>query len=410
MGKRKNRNNRRNNKKNKHYKPFVSICTPTFNRRPFIPAAIKCYLHQDYPRDKLEWIIIDDGTDPIEDLVKDVPGVKYFKYDKKMVLGKKRNLMHEKSSGEIIVYMDDDDYYPPCRVSHAVETLRRDRHALCAGSSEIYIWFKHIQQMVQFGPYGPNHATAGTFAFKRELLDQTSYDETAALAEEKAFLKNYTIPFVQLDPMKSILVFSHEHNTFDKRELLKNRNEKFVKDSEKTVEDFVKEDDLRKFFMEEISELLVDYEPGEPKNKPEVLRQTAAIKARRAKMEEEMKKKALENAKIMVNNQDGTRRELKNGEIIELLQKNQAEINRLNQYIKDNEVSVTINQSDGTSVTLKNRQVLQVVQNQQQRISELELQLSVLTAKLESTTGTTETQEGDNEQNVIIEQEQTVTE
>ena len=32
--------------------------------------------------------------------------------------------------------------------------------------------------------------------------------EGAAIAEERAFLKGYTIPFVQLDPLKSILVFS----------------------------------------------------------------------------------------------------------------------------------------------------------------------------------------------------------
>ena len=55
--------------KNKKYKlPFVSICTPTYNRRPFIPYTIKCFNHQDYPMDKIEWIIIDDGTDKIEDL------------------------------------------------------------------------------------------------------------------------------------------------------------------------------------------------------------------------------------------------------------------------------------------------------------------------------------------------------
>ena len=57
--------------------PFVSICTPTFNRRPFIPFMIKCFEHQTYPKDRIEWIIIDDGTDPIEDLVKDIPQVKY---------------------------------------------------------------------------------------------------------------------------------------------------------------------------------------------------------------------------------------------------------------------------------------------------------------------------------------------
>ena len=58
--------------------PFVSICTPTFNRRPFIPALINCVKNQNYPLNRIEWIIIDDGTDPIEDLVKDIKEVKYF--------------------------------------------------------------------------------------------------------------------------------------------------------------------------------------------------------------------------------------------------------------------------------------------------------------------------------------------
>ena len=80
---------------------------------------------------------------------------------------------------------------------------------MCASSSEIYVYFKHISKMYQFGPYGPNHAAAGTFAFRTELLKSTSYEDHAALAEEKKFLKDYTVPFVQLDPFKTILVFSH---------------------------------------------------------------------------------------------------------------------------------------------------------------------------------------------------------
>ena len=166
--------------------PSVSVCTPTFNRRPFIPYLIKCFEHQTYPKEKIEWIIIDDGTDNVEDLFLPLVNmvnktqkyiVKYFKYDKKLTLGKKRNLAHEKCKGDIILYMDDDDYYPPERISHAVETLKRNPKALCAGSSAIYIYFKHINKMYQFGPYGPNHATAATFAFKRELLKQTKFDE-----------------------------------------------------------------------------------------------------------------------------------------------------------------------------------------------------------------------------------------
>jgi hypothetical protein len=267
--------------------PFVSVCTPTFNRRPFINAMITCFNNQDYPQDRMEWIIIDDGTDPIEDLVASHPRVKYFKYDTKMTLGKKRNLLHEKSRGEILVYMDDDDYYPPQRVSHAVHMLVTHPEALCAGSSEIYIYFKHIGQMKKFGPYGPNHATAGTFAFKRKLLKNNRYNDDACLAEERAFLKDYTVPFVQLDPMKVILVFSHEHNTFDKRKLLVNANPDVVRDSPKKVMDFIKDHSLRRFYMVDLEKLLENYAPGRPEMKPDVIAQTIQLEKERAKMAED---------------------------------------------------------------------------------------------------------------------------
>jgi len=265
--------------------PLVSICTPTFNRRPFIPNIIKCFQNQTYPKERMEWIIIDDGTDKIEDLIKDIPQIKYFKYDEKMYLGKKRNIMHEKSSGDIIVYMDDDDYYPPERVSHAVETLKNNPQAMCAGSSEMYIYFKHISEMYKFGPYGPNHSTAATFAFRRELLKLTKYDDDAALAEEKNFLKEYTIPFVQMDPMKTILVFSHVHNSFDKKTLLnQGPANPFVKLSDLKVDNFVKEADVREFFMESIDKLLAEYEPGRPENKPDVTKQIIEIGIKREEM------------------------------------------------------------------------------------------------------------------------------
>ena len=30
--------------------PLVSVCTPTYNRRPFIPSMLKCFEHQIYPK------------------------------------------------------------------------------------------------------------------------------------------------------------------------------------------------------------------------------------------------------------------------------------------------------------------------------------------------------------------------
>jgi hypothetical protein len=265
---------------------------------------LACFAHQTYPKDRIEWIIVDDGTDKVRDVIEaaGVPQIKYFALPDKLPLGAKRNFMHSHCKGSIIVYMDDDDYYPPERIAHAVTTLQENRDAMCAGSSEIYIYFKHIQKMKQFGPYGPNHATAGTFAFRSELLKTSRYDETAAVAEERAFLKDYTVPFAQLDPMKTILVFSHEHNTFDKRKLLDNPHPDFIKDSPKTVNDFIKLDkerDIKKFFMEEIDGLLLNYAPGEPKMKPDVLKQISEIEASRAKMMMEEQAKGV--GQIMMN-------------------------------------------------------------------------------------------------------------
>lgn len=346
MGKKKNSDKKGKEKSVKNELPFVSVCTPTFNRKPFIPFAIKCFMHQDYPKERMEWIIIDDGTDKIEDLVSDISQVKYFKYDEKMSLGKKRNLMHEKSKGDIIVYMDDDDYYPPQRVSHAVNMLQTHPNAMCAGASEIYIWFKHINQMYQFGPYGPNHATAGTFAFKRDLLKDHKYDDHAALAEEKAFLKNYTVPFVQLEPKKTILVFSHIQNTFDKKKLLENGENKFQKRSPRTVDEFIKEPEMREFYMETIEKLLENYKPGDPSNKPDVLKQIKEIEEERRKMMEQHQANNGGNGGKIILNQNGQQVELNNQQIVQIMQKQQEQLQQLTKLLQERDCTISKLQSD----------------------------------------------------------------
>jgi len=301
---------------------------------------IECFNHQDYPKNRMEWIIVDDGTDKIEDLVINISQVRYFKYNEKMSLGKKRNLMHEKCKGDIIVYMDDDDYYPPQRVSHAVEKLISNPTALCAGSSRMYIYFKHLDQIWEFGPYGPNHATAGTFAFKRELLKQTRYDDNAAIAEEKAFLKNYTIPFVQLDPLKVILVFSHQHNTFDKRKLLDMPHPSYCKSSNLKVDEFIKEPKLKNFYMNEIEILLNNYEPGRPEMKPDVLKQIVDIEERRKKELEKYNKN--NNNFITVQQPGKTPIKLNSEQVIDLLRKQTAEISKLEKQIDANNTFIKL--------------------------------------------------------------------
>ena len=336
--------------------PFVSICTPTFNRRPFIENMFTCFRNQDYPKERIEWIIVDDGTDKIKDLIvsSDIPQIRYFEIEKKMFLGEKRNYMHKHIRGSIVVYMDDDDYYPPNRISHAVERLQSTPKALCAGSSEIYVYFKGMNKMIQCGPYGPNHATAGTFAFKTELLEQTKYEDNAALAEEKAFLKNYTIPFVQLDPLKSILVFSHEHNTFDKRKMFDQKQDpQYFKESSKTVDTFIQnkyESNVKKFFMEEIDALLDNYDPGKPEMKPDVLKQIKEIEARRAQMIKDAEEQQKQNGPIMLTREGQPPLQLTNQQVVQIMGQHKQQI---------------------VELTKKNEELQRFVQLLQQKVIEL---------------------------------------
>jgi len=196
----------------------------------------------------------------------------------------------------------------------------------------MYLYFKHINKMYQCGPYSPTHATAGTFAFKSRLLDDTKYEDHAALAEEKAFLKNYTVPFVQLDPMKTILVFSHIHNTFDKKKMLNNQHPEYFKESNKTVDMFIRnahEANIKNFFMKDIDPLLENYEPGKPHMKPDVIKQIKEIEKEREKMQMEQNhqmQKQMQNVKFMMNTSDGKNVEISYDEIANIVNKQQQDL------------------------------------------------------------------------------------
>lgn len=352
--------------------PMVSICTPTFNRRPFIQNMFNCFINQDYPKHLIEWIIVDDGTDKIGDLVlaSGIPQIRYFEVQEKMTLGAKRNYMHQFVRGSIIVYMDDDDYYPPERVSHAVERLQSKPEAMCAGASEIYIYFKSMNKMIQCGPYNDNHATAGTFAFRTEMLKTTKYEDHAALAEERAFLKGYTIPFVQLDPLKTILVFSHDHNTFDKRKMFEqNQDPKYFKESPKTVDSFIRktlEAPVKKFFMEDIDGLLEHYEPGRPHMKPDALKQIAEIEAKREKMLEEALAAQRANGPIMLNQPGKEPIQLSSEQVVNFIKQLQEKLQATEQKNTHNEKYIGLLQQK----LLELKQVPATVPNMTDKLSE----------------------------------------
>ena len=231
--------------------PFISVITPTYNRRKFIPYIIECYKSQTYPKDKMEWIIYDDGSDPVKDIfdneLSTIPNLRYIYESEKQNIGVKRNRLNKEAKGDIIIAMDDDDYYPPERVSHVVNLLRANTRVELAGASEIYMFYSDIKKIYKMGPYNQNHATNGTMAWKRTYSDSHLYDETVTHAEEHSFLEDYKHPMVQLNAFKTMLVMSHTENTFDKKRMRDGSNP-MVKETSLRLRDFIKDKKLRDFY------------------------------------------------------------------------------------------------------------------------------------------------------------------
>jgi glycosyltransferase involved in cell wall biosynthesis len=232
--------------------PLVSLVTPTYNRRRFIPALLQIIEHQTYPRDKMEWIVFDDGQEKARDLFEEardrIPTLRFIHSEDKMTLGEKRNRLNQEAKGEIIVAFDDDDFYFPDRVEAAVKALVSNPKVDLAGSSQIYMYFIDTKEIYSVGPYFPNHATNGTMAWRKNYGEKHKYDETVAFAEEKSFLQDYKNPLIQIDPMKVMLVMSHTDNTFDKTELRTSSNPLFKK-TKLQLHDFIKDKNLYNFYL-----------------------------------------------------------------------------------------------------------------------------------------------------------------
>jgi len=223
--------------KSTHAKPTVSVITPTYNRRLFLPMLIYLYQQQSYPKDLLELIILDDSPNSNEDLIpKNDKTIRYYYQKEKMTLGEKRNKLNELAQGDVIICFDDDDYHFPERISYSVCCLNSQK-ALIAGSSKINVYYVDIKEMHQYGPFSNSHGTNGTFAYRKEYLKQHKHDPTKNAQEEPSFTNNFSERMAQLDPDKTIVCMSHSSNTFDKKKLLSQPNNTIMRKLTKIIKD-----------------------------------------------------------------------------------------------------------------------------------------------------------------------------
>ena len=130
--------------------PSVSILTPVYNRNKFLPLMIMNMEMINYPKENLEWVILDswsrDGKvgerlfehdDMISFYSKKIGiKIKYIYKPEAMSIGKKRNTLVKMSSYNILINMDSDDIYLPNYIQYSVKTLTENKKH-CVGSPQM---------------------------------------------------------------------------------------------------------------------------------------------------------------------------------------------------------------------------------------------------------------------------------
>src|SRR5947209_136084 len=102
---------------------------PTADRRVFAARAIRYFLRQDYPRKEL--IVVDDGCDPIDDILPIDTRVRYLRLSQRTSVGEKRNVACAHANGSLIAHWDDDDWQAAHRLRVQAEAIQRQKADVC---------------------------------------------------------------------------------------------------------------------------------------------------------------------------------------------------------------------------------------------------------------------------------------
>lgn len=106
-------------------RPLVSVVLPTYNRASVLPGAIESALSGTY--DRLELVVVDGGsTDETPAVVEsyDDPRVEYVRRDSSEGVSAARNLGIERSSGDLVAFVDSDDRWRPDALARRAAALR----------------------------------------------------------------------------------------------------------------------------------------------------------------------------------------------------------------------------------------------------------------------------------------------
>lgn len=205
--------------------PSVSILTITqWKRNTHLKQLANIINVQTY-KNIQEWIIVEGGgydhstvllneTFVKNELPKltNIP-IKYVKYSG-TDFATMYNFGNDACEKDIIVIMEDDDFYFSDRISHVVNEFELNPCYNLAGCSGILMYFLDDNTLYKFNGFSPNHSCNHALAYKKEYLLENRY-KSNGFKIEPSFLNNFTSPMLQLNPYKTIVKINHNDNTFN---------------------------------------------------------------------------------------------------------------------------------------------------------------------------------------------------
>ena len=119
------------------WQPRVTIIVPAYNEAPRIAAGVAALRAQNYPRERLQILVVDNGsTDRTFEILQGVPGILALRESKPGSYAA-RNLALTHADGEVVCFTDADCSADADWVRNAVAALADPRVGVVAGHVEL---------------------------------------------------------------------------------------------------------------------------------------------------------------------------------------------------------------------------------------------------------------------------------
>lgn len=133
------------------FEPHVSVVIAAFNEERTIEWRLQNLIEQDYPREKIEIVVVSDGsTDRTEQIIKEFSSwqrqVRFFSMRERKGKVEALNLGVAQAKGDIIVFTDARQTFRPEAVRHLVANFS-DPEVGCVSGELIFI--KNLKSLIQ---------------------------------------------------------------------------------------------------------------------------------------------------------------------------------------------------------------------------------------------------------------------